>query len=167
MTDDITGRAPASTGDGPGSGLEDLADEVLPALIARLRASRLGEIEVRTADWRIRLRRDTSAIARAAASGVGPAAVGPDALDGSVARSSAVGYFTPASDLVVGRSVRAGDLLGTIDVLGIVQEVTAPEGGIITAVLAEDGQAVEYGQALAEIDRLELDPGADGVEGLA
>jgi acetyl-CoA carboxylase biotin carboxyl carrier protein len=163
VTDDITGRTPATGNDGPASGLEDLADEVLPALVARLRASRLGEIEIRTADWRIRLRRDTTATARAAASGVGPAGVGLDALNGSVARSSAVGYFTPAPDLAVGRSVRAGDLLGTIDVLGIVQEVAAPEGGIITAVLAEDGQAVEYGQALAEVDALELDTGADAL----
>jgi biotin carboxyl carrier protein len=34
-----------------------LADEILPALIARLGVSSLGEIEVRQGDWRIRLRR--------------------------------------------------------------------------------------------------------------
>ena len=34
-------------------------------------------------------------------------------------------------------------------------------------VLAEDGQAVEYGQALAEIDPLELELVAEGEEGLA
>ena len=34
-----------------------LADEVLPALIARLGVSDLGEIEIRRGDWRIRLRK--------------------------------------------------------------------------------------------------------------
>jgi biotin carboxyl carrier protein len=68
-----------------------------------------------------------------------------------------VGYFKPAPNLVPGRSVQAGDVLGSIDVLGIVQEVTAPEAGIIAAVQAEDGQAVEFGQALADIDPFEAD----------
>ena len=164
MSDETAGRTPASA-DGPGVGLEALTEEVLPALIARLRASRLGELEVRTGDWRIRLRRDPSASPR----GSGAQRHGPRErqrqLPGSVARSSAVGYFTPAPDLVVGHSVQAGDLLGSIDVLGIAQEVTAPEEGIISAVLAEDGQAVEYGQALAEIDPLELDHPTDRDEG--
>ena len=38
--------------------LDALTDEVLPALIARLRASRLAELEVRDSGWRVRLRRD-------------------------------------------------------------------------------------------------------------
>ena len=156
MSDETTGRTPASA-DGPGHELEALTDEVLPALIARLRASRLGELEVRTGEWRIRLRRDLSVRPRGAGSaGAGFEENGPDDLSGSVARSSAVGYFMPSADLVVGRSVQAGDLLGSIDVLGIAQEVTAPQEGIVAAVLAEAGQAVEYGQVLAEIDPLEL-----------
>ena len=73
---------------------------------------------------------------------------GAEDLGGGIARSPAVGYFTPAPDLAVGRSVIAGDLLGSIDVLGIGQEVSAPEDGVIATILAEDGQAVEYGQEL-------------------
>ena len=165
MTHETAGRPPATDVDEPGAGLEALTEEVLPALLARLRASRLGELEVRTADWRVRLRRDPRAGTRAASTAA-PAADGAHAelADGSVARSTAVGYFTPAPDLVVGRSVQAGDLLGTVDVLGISQEVTAPADGVIAEVLAEDGQAVEYGQALAEIDSLELELAADDGE---
>ncbi len=164
MSDETAGRTPAIA-DGPTDGLEALTEEVLPALIARLRASRLGELEVRTSEWRIRLRRDLTAKPRAAGT-AGTTPDGGDDLPGSVARSSAVGYFTPSPDLVVGRSVQAGDLLGSIDVLGIAQEVTAPAAGIVAAVLAEDGQAVEYGQVLAEIDPLELalPPAGDGAE---
>jgi pyruvate/2-oxoglutarate dehydrogenase complex dihydrolipoamide acyltransferase (E2) component len=54
----------------------------------------------------------------------------------------------------VGHSVQAGDPLGDVDVLGIPVEVTAPVSGIVSGVLVEAGQAVEYGQALAEIEAL-------------
>ena len=64
MTDERAGRTPPSGADEPAGGLEGLTDEVLPALIARLRASRLGELEVRTSEWRVRLRRDPIAPAR-------------------------------------------------------------------------------------------------------
>ena len=168
MTDETAGRGPVRSGDEPGNGLETLTDEVLPALIARLRASHLGELEVRSGDWRIRLRRDPAAAPRAAAQTRPTIGHREEMeLDGSVARSTAVGYFTPSSDLVVGHSVQAGDVLGFIDVLGIAQEVIAPSEGIISSVLAEDGQAVEYAQALAEIDPLELEPMADDGEGMA
>ena len=101
MTDETSGRTPATSSDAPGSGLEALTEEALPALIARLRASRLGELEVRTADWRVRLRRDANASVRATAAGaVHASAEEPEGLGVSIARSSAVGYFKPAPDLV-------------------------------------------------------------------
>lgn len=154
MSDEPVGQDPASAGTEPADGIEALTEEVLPALIARLRASRLGELEVRSDGWRIRLRRDTSVPLRPAASAADDGQE-PGELAGSVAVSPGVGYFTPAAVLVVGASVQVGDLLGAIDVLGIAQEVNAPAEGLISRVLVEDGQAVEYGQALAEVDPLE------------
>lgn len=41
--------------------IDRLADDILPALVAKLAASGLGEIEVREGDWRIRVRRPGSA----------------------------------------------------------------------------------------------------------
>jgi acetyl-CoA carboxylase biotin carboxyl carrier protein len=160
VSDQAARGTPAGANESPGHALDEVTDEVLPALIARLRASRLGELEVRTADWRVRLRRDGSPRMSRPAGGGAAGVAGEDAdpLVGSIARSPAVGYFTPAPDLAIGQSVQAGDLLGSIDVLGISQEVIAPSDGIVSGVLAEDGQAVEYGQALADIDPLELEP---------
>jgi len=165
VSDEAAAQDPASVGEESPDGLADLTEDVLPALIARLRASRLGELEVRSDGWRIRLRRDGRASARTPSAAAGAALEGdPDELAGSVARSPAVGYFSPSPDLVVGTSVQAGDVLGSIDVLGIAQEVTAPRDGIISRVLAESGQAVEYGQALADIDAFEADFDMTGPE---
>ncbi len=160
MSEEAPGRLPPDTRNERPIGLSELADEVLPALIARLRSSRLGELEVRTDAWRVRLRREAVSVTRAAASGtaVGLLAAAEDVESvGSVARSPAVGYFTPAPELAVGQPVQAGDLLGSIDVLGIGQEVSSPSDGIVSRLLVEDGQAVEYGQVLAEIDPIEVD----------
>ena len=60
------------------------------------------------------------------------------------------GIFRPSPG-IVGRRVRAGDRLGTVDVLGVPQEVTAPADGIVGPFLAEAGDGVEYGQVLIEM----------------
>ena len=173
-----------------------LADELLPALIAKLGASSLGEIEVGEGDWKVRLRRPASAPGVAgrratdrmdrsgrlpvtSRSGPGEAqassrplltAVGPGrSHDGqepdprgeaasevppdrdpyrAMATSPAVGYYQPRPGVIPGSRVRAGDPIGTVDVLGIPQEVVAPADGMVGASLVEPGEAVEYGQDL-------------------
>ena len=51
--------APAAPAAGDAAAVGRLADELLPALIARLEASTLGELEIRRNGWRVRLRRAT------------------------------------------------------------------------------------------------------------
>jgi biotin carboxyl carrier protein len=177
--------------------IDRLSTELLPALIAKLGATGLGELEVREGGWRVRLRRpgETSASVgarerrpgereRAARSGAGQAGshaptgltpVGPghDARDGGtrdgasgrearngtgrdggrmVATSPAVGVFQPRAEARAGTKVRAGDRLGSVDMLGIPQEVVAPSDGVVGASLVEPGDAVEYGQDLILIE---------------
>jgi biotin carboxyl carrier protein len=48
--------------------------------------------------------------------------------------------------------VRSGDRIGTVDVLGVKQDVTSPVDGIIGSSLVEVGEAVEYGQELVRIE---------------
>jgi biotin carboxyl carrier protein len=140
-----------------------LADEVLPLLIARLGASGLGELEVRQDGWRVRLRRSLgpadSPPPTAASQRSQPAA--PDGATDVAARrergrvaitSPGVGYYQPGDGLAVGMSVRGGDLLGHVDVLGVRQQVVAPEDGILATLAAGAGEAVEYGQTLARLE---------------
>jgi biotin carboxyl carrier protein len=160
VTDDAARGAPEHVAMDLAVDLDALTDEILPALVARLRASRLAEVEVRDSGWRVRLCRELRTARRPSRSHAGDTH-GPqdDDQGASQTRSPAVGYFSPAPALVVGHAVTAGDTLGSVDVLGIAQEVTAPIGGIVSAVLAEIGQAVEYGQVLVEIDPLGGGPG--------
>jgi biotin carboxyl carrier protein len=190
--------------------IDRLSGELLPALIAKLGATGLGELEVREGAWRVRLRRPgdgASGIAsrerrpgdreRGARSSAGSAAahghasltpVGPgrdgreglaerDGRDQSgreggsrdrtgrdvgriVATSPAVGTFQPRPETRAGTKVRAGDRLGSVDMLGIPQEVVAPVDGVVGASLVEAGDAVEYGQELILIEFASASPEA-------
>lgn len=68
------------------------------------------------------------------------------------ANSPGVGYFIAREGIAGGQAVRGGDVLGHVDVLGVKQEVVAPTDGIVARMLAEQGQAVEYGQELVRLD---------------
>jgi acetyl-CoA carboxylase biotin carboxyl carrier protein len=161
----------ASTPEGR-RGIARVADEILPALMDRLSASGLGELEISEGDWRVRLRRDPATLARgprrAAVTGGERGAERGTAGDARssarpagpnrTASSPAVGYFSPSSGLVAGKAVRAGDVLGHVDVLGVPVELVAHVGGRIGHLHAVAGQAVEYGQELVRIDGPENAP---------
>jgi biotin carboxyl carrier protein len=54
--------------------------------------------------------------------------------------------------LTPGTRVRAGDRIGSVNMLGVPQEVVAPGDGVIGASFADPGDAVEYGQELVSIE---------------
>lgn len=157
--------------------IDRLADGLLPALVAKLGATGLGELEVREGEWRVRLRRPADAPSaattggrskrrdRSSGDGAGERGDagrtrGSSPLEGTTARdesrhlatSPAVGIYRPRTDLAAGTRVRAGDRLGAVDMLGVAQEVVSPADGIVGASLAEAGDAVEYGQQLLVIE---------------
>jgi biotin carboxyl carrier protein len=55
--EDAGGRTDAATRRADHAGIARLTDELLPALIAKLGSTHLGELEVREGDWHVRLRR--------------------------------------------------------------------------------------------------------------
>ena len=177
------------------AGIARLTDELLPALIAKLGTTQLGELEVREGDWQVRLRRpfgtgpgegrragdkpsrsqpgheghghgraapegtraSKAGTGGAARSGAGPTNGTGGARDEpqksrTIATSPAVGIFTPGSRAASGTRVRAGDSLGSVNVLGVPQDVLAPVDGIVGSTLVEEGTAVEYGQELIRIE---------------
>jgi acetyl-CoA carboxylase biotin carboxyl carrier protein len=167
-------RRSSQSGDQPAGAVQiigGLADEVVPSLIKRLNASGLGEIEIRNGGWRVRLRRplpadgDGSASPPIPASRLQPAAgssahrheqresdgTRPAERDGELLTAPAVGYFVGREGITPGASVRAGDTVGYIEVLGVREEVVTPIDGAIDRFEVEAGQAVEYGQPIARL----------------
>lgn len=155
--------------------IDRLSDELLPALIAKLGATGLGELEIREGNWRVRLRRPATAGAAARDRRAGdrsnperssertaeraprghhhaepPPSVRRDPR--TIATSPAVGIYQPRKDLTAGAKIRAGDRLGAVDMLGIAQEVVSPVDGVLGSSLVEPGDAVEYGQELIVIE---------------
>ncbi|OLC20651.1 MAG: hypothetical protein AUH33_03290 [Chloroflexi bacterium 13_1_40CM_68_21] len=62
--------------------------------------------------------------------------------------ATTVGIFNSAREWSAGDAVARGDVLGGIQSLGHVAEISAPADGEISEVLVAGGAPVEYGQAL-------------------
>jgi len=56
--------------------------------------------------------------------------------------------------VAVGDNVKAGQLVGTIESLNVLNEVETTVAGYVSEILVQEGQPVEYGQVLMTIDSL-------------
>jgi acetyl-CoA carboxylase biotin carboxyl carrier protein len=78
----------------------------------------------------------------------------PAVPEGHVVKSPMVGSFyrapSPgaASFVDIGQSVNAGDTLCIIEAMKLLNEIETDKGGVVKAILVENGQAVEFGQPL-------------------
>ena len=84
-----------------------------------------------------------------------PAAVAaPAEPEGHAVKSPMVGTFyrsaSPGAKVFVevGQSVSAGETLCIIEAMKLLNEIEADQGGVIKAILVENGQPVEYGEPL-------------------
>lgn len=139
------------------------ADDLLPQLSERLARFGLGEIEVVDGDLRVRIRAasgsssppTSSAPSVEAAPQPLPAATDGDGDGFMPVGSPAVGFFVYAEGLGPGLEVGKGDALGHVEMLGVRHDVRAPGPGTVRNLVAESGEAVEYGQTVVEIETAE------------
>ena len=86
------------------------------------------------------------------------AAPAAEAITGFTVKSPMVGTFYRSASpgakafVEVGSQVKEGDTLCIIEAMKILNEIEAEKSGTVTQILGENGQAVEYGQALFVID---------------
>ncbi|HEX9437256.1 MAG TPA: biotin/lipoyl-containing protein [Candidatus Limnocylindria bacterium] len=128
-------------------------DEVLAMLdeIAQLLdGSSATTIEVETSEYALKVTR------RAGAASVEPVAAGerdavaePEKVQR--VRATTVGIFSAAKEWHKGEAVQRGAVLGAIQSLGHMADITAPADGRIEEILVAAGAPVEYGQALFAI----------------
>jgi acetyl-CoA carboxylase biotin carboxyl carrier protein len=94
------------------------------------------------------------AAAAAAPAAAATAAEPPPGAEGHVVKSPMVGTFyrSPAPDakpfIEVGGVVKEGETICVIEAMKLMNEIEADASGTIKAILVENGQPVEYGQAL-------------------
>jgi len=149
----------------------------LKTLIDLVSESNVSELEITEAEGKVRIVKGGGAAPQyvyAAAPSVAPAiAVAPTATTtaaesaavaepvadtGHITKSPMVGTFYRAASpgaksfVEVGDAVKDGQTLCIIEAMKILNEVEADKTGTVRKILAENGQAVEYGQPLFIID---------------
>ena len=140
-------------------------------LIELLEESNIDELEITEGEESVRIIRNsqtTYAAAPAPAVAAPIVAAAPAALSageeaaapapaGHVVTSPMVGtyYSSPAPDapafIEVGKTVKVGDVLCIVEAMKMMNQIEADKAGTIGAILVEDGEAVEFDQAMITI----------------
>ena len=134
------------------------ARDLVPALSERLSRHGLGEVEVAHGELRLRVARATATAVTAAVTRAESIVASPTSPAASAQSSSfgvaspAVGFFVYADGLGPGLAVEKGDALGQVEMLGVRHDVRAPRRGMVRNLVAESGEAVEYGQVVLELE---------------
>ena len=145
-------------------------------VIELLEDSDVTEIEIREGEETLRISRRGTTVTAAMAPTMmqapvvasAPAATAPAAepaaapaeppeISGHVVRSPMVGTFyrSPAPGaspfVEVGQSVKAGDVIGIIEAMKMMNHIEADKAGVTGEILVEDGDSLEFDQAMVTI----------------
>ena len=127
-------------------------------LIALVQTSDLSEIEIEHGAFALRLERSLQEAPAAIAAPAAPSVAAPTPPEPLLLRSPQVGTFYLSAEpqgepfIREGSVVEPGHVIGLIEAMKLINEVEAEAGGIVRRVLVEDGQPVEYGQPLFELE---------------
>ena len=156
-------------GDTPGAGRNgtmNIDSKLVRELAELLADTGLSEIEVEDGERKIRVARQfvTAApapvtVAAPAAPAAAPvaAAAAPAAAPVDAVKSPMVGtaYLAPepgaANFIEVGATVKSGQTLLIVEAMKVMNPITAPKAGTISAIMIENGQPVEFDQPLVVI----------------
>ncbi len=147
----------------------------LKTLIDLVSDSNVTELEITEAEGKVRIVKGgqgapvayapapmVSQMVAVPASAEAPAAAAPPAApavsEGLPVKSPMVGTFYRASSpggkpfVEVGDTVKVGDTVCIVEAMKILNEIEADRAGVVTKILVQDGQAVEYGQPLVLVE---------------
>ena len=143
----------------------------LKTLIELVESSGIAELEISEGEERVRITRSLPpgappATAQGAPSVTAAGALSPSPAvapqspampaesEGHVVKSPMVGTFYRSASpgakafVEIGDEVEVGDPLCIIEAMKLMNEIEADQAGVVKAILIENGQPVEYGQAL-------------------
>jgi acetyl-CoA carboxylase biotin carboxyl carrier protein len=137
-------------------------------LIEIIEESGIAELEVKEGEESIRISRYSSTAAPAVtyaapapaaiAIATAPAAAVEEVITGHTVKSPMVGTFyrsaSPGSKsfVEIGQSVLAGDTLCIIEAMKILNQIEADKSGVVSKILVDNAEPVEYGQPLFIIE---------------
>jgi acetyl-CoA carboxylase biotin carboxyl carrier protein len=152
----------------------------LKTLIDLVSESNVSELEITEAEGKVRIVKSSGAplvvaapmsaapavVAAPVAAAAAPAAAPAPAADaapaadtaGHVVKSPMVGTFYRSASpgakpfIELGSVVKEGDTICIIEAMKILNEIEADKSGTVVQILAENGQAVEYGHPLVVIE---------------
>ena len=138
-------------------------------LIEIIEESDIAELEIKEGEESIRISRYSAAPAQVAyapapvsaapvAAAAAPAAPAEEKITGHVVKSPMVGTFyrsaSPGTKVFVevGQSVMTGDTLCIIEAMKILNQIESDKSGVVTQILVDNAEPVEYGQPLFIIE---------------
>jgi acetyl-CoA carboxylase biotin carboxyl carrier protein len=142
----------------------------LKTLIDLVSESNVSELEITEAEGKVRIVKGGGAMVQQYAVPMAAAAPAPSAAPSPVieatpvadvghpVKSPMVGTFYRSASpgakafVEVGDSIKSGDTICIIEAMKILNEIEADKTGVVTRILCDNGQAVEYGQAMFVIE---------------
>ena len=143
----------------------------LKTLIDLVSDSNVSELEITEAEGKVRIVKGsgamaqgyvtTAAVAQSALSAAPvamAAAFVPEVATNHMVKSPMVGTFYRSASpgakafVEVGDSVKQGDTICIIEAMKILNEIETDKSGTVRRILSQNGEAVEYGQPLFEIE---------------
>lgn len=142
----------------------------LKTLIDLVSESNVSELEITEAEGKVRIVKGGGVMMQAVAMPAPAAVVAPVAAAAAVVapvepvisahavKSPMVGTFYRSSSpgskafVEVGDAIKAGETICIIEAMKILNEIEADKSGTVTKVFCDNGQAVEYGQPLFQIE---------------
>jgi len=130
-------------------------------LVGIIRDSRISELAVSSGGVKVRLRKQLTGVAApvpAAPPAEAPHSVEPEPVEEPAAAAAyitapMVGIFHSIDSAgAVGALVKAGQVVGAIESMKLMNDIMSEHDGMIAEVLVEDGAPVEYGQNLFRLE---------------
>ena len=151
---------------------KDFDKEMIRELAELLRETELNEIELESDGFRVRVSRGCAGAPAVSAAAIAPPPAAPAAAPAQteheaaddparhpgVVKSPMVGtaYRAPAPGAApfveVGTTVKKGQTLLIVEAMKTMNQIPAPQAGVVKAILVEDGQPVEFDEPLMVIE---------------
>ena len=143
-----------------GAAIADASADRVREILTMVEDSDIDEVVIEEGDLKVTVRKAAAPAVAAAPPVAQPVAAAPSTNGYHMVRSKWVATFyrspSPQSPMFVevGDTVQAGQTLCILEMMKMMNELTADIDGIVREILVENGQTVEYGQPLFAIELL-------------